>query len=206
MNGQGNFPVVWCCLPAPAPDIGTGLVTAEEVALGSLYSDQDAVYWGSWLAATIDSLSGYFPDDTPFPTDSIYRIDHLTCGEPVNMGYMDIVNPMRNLTYTLSYIEHHFLANGSFSSFIDDYSETTRIDISELKPVLFPYDSDHQLAISGDADSDAIPDSIEHDFFQLNPGDWDTDDAGIPDAAQLTEQLSVPLPALMTHQDSLHTR
>mgnify|MGYP005838947819 CR=1 FL=1 len=201
-------------LPVPGDTNNNGLVTAEEVVLGSFHSYQDAVYWGNWLATTIDSLPSYYPDGTPLPQDSTYRIEHLTCGEypcpvcgvPVNMGYMDVINPMRDLTYTMSYVEHHFLANGSFSSFIDDYSDTTRIDITELKRVLFPYDSAHRMIIPGDADNDAIPDSLENYYFHFDPGNWDTDDAGIPDGVTLTERLTALLPKLMSHQDSLHTQ
>jgi len=200
-------------LPVPGDTDGDGLLIAEEVALGSYYGDQDAVYWSTFFASYIDSIPRRFPDETPFPTDSTYRIDYLTCGEygcpvcgeGINMGYMELINPRRDLTYRMSYMAHHFLANGSFSSFIDDQSDTTRIDISELKRILFPYDSDHMLPVAGDTDSDGIPDSLES-FFHFSSGAWDSDGIGIPDGAKLAERLTALFPKLREHNDSLYTQ
>jgi hypothetical protein len=57
----------------------------------------------------------------------------LICGQSVNMGMMEIINPVAGTSYNLDYITHHYMAHGSFYG---DYPELSRIDPRDLDSVL----------------------------------------------------------------------
>ena len=46
--------------------------------------------------------------------------DCLVCGESINMGYMEIVDPVGGTSVNVSYYNHHFMERGSFSTDRDD--------------------------------------------------------------------------------------
>jgi len=194
-------------LPIPGDDNGNGMSLPEEVTLGSYYTSQDAAYWGPSFASVVNSL----PDEEQ--QEAIYKLDHWTlgsfacpvCGEMINMGFAEIVNPMRNLSVNLDYMALHFMENGSFSWQAPGTPDTQRIDIASLKKVIYPYDADHMISFPGDADEDGLTDSIE-EYFHFSSNAWDTDNAGVPDAVHLTERLTALFPKLLTLQDSLHTQ
>ena len=74
------------------------------------------------MAAAVQELP---PDPSP---DCRYVVDHrmrghyacLTCGELINMGYAEVVNPMENTSVDVPYYNLHFMEHGGFSSDRED--------------------------------------------------------------------------------------
>jgi hypothetical protein len=189
-----------------------GLSYAEEIFLGSNFNTDfsfpginDNVYWTQYFDMLIWNLP------TTQQTDRPYRLDFKTwgsetcsrCGATVNMGYVKIVNPLRNLEMDIDYIGLHYLTNHCFS--YDGSIHSGRIDIDSLKQILRPYDINHLLPVSGDSDGDGLTDS-EEDSLNFDPGNPDTNGDSIPDGAEVAEQLVRLIPKLKQVSDSAHSR
>jgi hypothetical protein len=84
-------------------------------------SDGDGICDGMDLALTmktvLDSLptspGGIGPNVVHHPTYGVWNC--LLCGEPVNMGFLEIWHPHINGPFTMSYYAYHFLEKGSFA-------------------------------------------------------------------------------------------
>lgn len=97
----------------------------EEIAIGTPPQNPDMD--GNWVKDGIDlayetySIIEDLPQG-PLP-DEIYRIDNLTygveicsvCGESVNMGFVEIVNPQLGLQISIPYIALHYMEHGGYS-------------------------------------------------------------------------------------------
>jgi hypothetical protein len=113
-------------IPIAADGDSDGLTNDEELALGldpnNPDCDLDGTPDGPDLAKFLHEAVGMLPEG-PLP-DETYKIHHLTkgvyeciiCGEPVNMGFMEIVDPVRAKTVNLTYYNDHFMRHGGFST------------------------------------------------------------------------------------------
>lgn len=124
-----------------------GLKDVEESHFGldpEVYdSDGNGVPDGAQLATAMHSIIAGLPEgETP---DTTYVINYymdgvypcLICGENINMGYMEIVNPQSKSSVVLPYYNLHFMEHGSF--------ETDRLD---LYPRVDPRDIDNVIDVA----------------------------------------------------------
>jgi hypothetical protein len=200
------------------------LVDMEEAAIGycPFVPDQnrntvpDGVELAKHCAAVIKELYVYIPDTMmPIPNKP-YKIQHALfgiercgiCGQEVNMGGCEIVNPMLGLSYPdpndplngtyLPDLAVHYMEHGSFDYFGDVHSDRT--DVARLLRVLelrYPIDSSvHRLPVDGDdLDEDLLADAEElaagYDLY-----DADQDDNLVPDGIELARQCGQVIDAL----------
>ena len=194
------------------------LSNAEETAIGyrPFIIDQnrnevpDGVDLAQHCAAVINELPAYYPDTMmPIPNQT-HKVVHALfgmercdiCGQEVNMGGSEIVNPNLGLSYPdpndplngtyLPDLALHYMEHGSFDCFGDVHSG--RIDLARLLRTLevrYPEDpNEHQLAVTDDLDGDLMTDSEELKAgFNLYDADQDDDltDDGIELARQCAE-------------------
>ncbi|OPX35295.1 hypothetical protein B1H10_01580 [candidate division KSB1 bacterium 4484_188] len=198
-------------IPVPNDVDADGLAFAEEVYLGSSFMNprsfsgiNDMDFWTQYFKTIIDSLPTSPQPNVPYKLENFaYGIEVCQkCGATVNMGFVKLVNPLRNLEMDIPFIGLHFLENNCFS--YDGNLHTGRIDIDTLKQILFPYDPAHLLNVTGDSDGDGLTDS-EEDSLYLNPNNPDTDGDGVPDGAQVAEQLTRLFPKLKEQPDNIHS-
>jgi hypothetical protein len=127
----------------------------------------DGVELSRYLATTIDSLP------TEPTLTAVYKIEKLVwgletceiCGEIVNMGLTQIVNPITNQTIDIPMIGLHYMKCGGFSYKGDIHNG--QVDIHLLRAILFEVDEAHQLVIENDSDHDGIMDDEEWYFHPL---------------------------------------
>jgi len=185
------------------PD-GNGLSFSEDIYLGIhhvINSNQSE--WTLFFKTVIDTLP-----TTPQASQP-YKIEYLTwglescqkCGATVNMGFVRLINPLRNLQMDIPFIGLHFMENGCFS--YEGNIHSGRCDIDTLKQILFPFDPAHMLPVATDSDNDGLTDA-EEDSLYTNPTDPDSDSDSIPDGAQVAEQLIRLFPKLEEQPDSAH--
>jgi hypothetical protein len=190
------------------------LSDAEEIYVGSnffyeytlpWYMYSDNVYWTSRFKAVIDALPTTPQSDRPYRED-YYMFGSETCqkcGIDINMGFVRLINPLRQMQIDIPYIGLHFLDYYCFS-----YSgslHASRIDLSTLKKILMPYDSSHVLQVVGDTDGDGLTDA-EEDSLYFDSNNPDSNGDGLPDGAEVAEQLIRLLPLLKDTPDSAHSR
>jgi hypothetical protein len=197
-------------IPLPDDKNLIGLTFTEEIFLGAYdHGLADTCYpYANFYKSIIDSL----PDTVQ--TNKVYREDNLMwglvmcpkCGMYINMGYVKIVNPLRELELDIPYLALHFLEYGHFSySYVEDTS-FSRIDIDMLKKILFPFDVEHMLPVTGDTDGDGLTDA-EEDSLSNNATSSikDFDNDGVPDGAQLAEELIRLFPKLTETAANIHS-
>jgi len=109
---------------------GDGLLDSEEAFFGlnPSVADEDnsarpdGRELAGRMAAKISSLpKGPLPDTTHVihhPVKGVYEC--LVCGELINMGFMEVVDPVAAKTVNVSYYNHHFMAHGSYSTDRED--------------------------------------------------------------------------------------
>lgn len=158
----------------------------------------------------MNEITGSMPDTVR--TDRAYRIDHMLrgvvqcpkCGQNVNMGYVSIINPMRNLQMDIPYMGLHFLEQGFVSYGSDE--DYQRIDIDTLKKILYPYDPEHCLSVAGDKDGDGLTDAEEDSLRMAYTADHaDFNNDGVPDGAGIAEDLIRLFPRLKEQPDGMHS-
>jgi hypothetical protein len=137
-NGSAH----WVSIPGDTDD--DGLMDSEEpfFGLSPVVPDEDntGAADGRELAWRMAARIYVLPEG-PLPGER-YVIHHLThghydclvCGEPVNMGYMSVTDPVAATTVDVPYYSHHFMERGSFSTDRDDLYP--RVDPTQLGPVL----------------------------------------------------------------------
>jgi len=142
----GNGTAHW--LPVVGDGDGDGLTNEEELRFGMDPEDPDEN--GDFIpdgramavedAATIHELP-----EGPLP-DQVYVIHHytfgfyncLTCGEGINMGFAEIVNPMSGASVDVPYYNLHFMDRGSYSTDREDLYP--RVDPYVIAQVLYNND------------------------------------------------------------------
>ena len=188
-----------------------GLDYAEEIFLGTnsmtdftLPGINDNIHWTQYFDWLISNLPTTQQPDRPYRLDfPVWGSETCSrCGATVNMGYVKIVNPLRNLEMDIPYMGLHYLTNHCFS--YDGSIHTGRIEIDSLKQILLPYDISHLLAVTGDSDGDGLTDA-EEDSLNFDPGNTDTNGDSIPDGAEVAEQLVRLFPKLTEQPDSIHS-
>lgn len=128
---------------------GDFLTDNEELAAGyDLYnSDQDndltadGIELARQCAEVIDALPVYEPNKPD--VNEAYKVNFLQrglewceiCGESVNMGYGQVVNPNLGLSIEVPVIVCHYMEHGSFS-YSGDVHEKGRIDVALLVKIL----------------------------------------------------------------------
>lgn len=200
------------------------LADREEVAIGyqPFISDQnlnlvpDGVELARRCAALINELYVYIPGTMmPIPNKT-YRVRYAMfgiercdiCGQEVNMGGSEIINPILGLRYPdpndpldgafLPDLALHYMEHGSFDCFGDVHSG--RVDIPRLLRVLelrFPFDpNEHQLPVDGDdLDGDLLTDTEElASGYDLH--DADQDNNLVPDGIELAGQCAEVIDSL----------
>jgi len=200
------------------------LADAEEAAIGyhPFITDQNhnEIPDGTELAqhcfAVIDKLPAYFPGTMmPIP-NQIHKVMHTLlgtercdiCGQEVNMGGVEIVNPNLRISYPdpndplegefLPELALHYMQHGSFDCFGSVHAG--RVDIARLLRTLelrYPEDpnEEHQTAIADDLDGDLMSDSEEL-AAGYNLYDADQDDDLTIDGAELAAQCVKAVDAL----------
>jgi hypothetical protein len=121
------------------------LTDGEEASIGYDAANPDEN--GNWitdgadLARQMSEVIRALPVG-PLP-DQLYLIEYpqygieicAICGEDVNMGYVEIHNPMTGTSFQLPYIALHAMEHESFS-YDGTYHQDGRIDLVALKEVL----------------------------------------------------------------------
>lgn len=190
------------------PDMN-GLTYPEEVYLGA-YGEYQITHDCQLFAMLFKDMIDALPDT--IQTGRPYRVDHMMrgvvscpkCGLQVNMGYLSILHPLRDLQMDIPYLGLHFLEKGFFSYGPDQATE--RIDIDTLKRILYPYDPAHCHPVEGDTDLDGLTDAEEDSLWMeyTTPyGDFNND--GVPDGAELAEELIRLFPKLNEQADGMHS-
>jgi hypothetical protein len=161
------------------------LGTQCAVPVGDPSGPQEAVKY----ANLITSLLGT-PSQTSCYADSalMYGIETCQiCSEEVNMGYVTVHNPLRDLSIDIPFIALHYMKHGSFS--YDGSLHNGRVDVELLKKVLAPLDVDHHIVVTaGDSDGDGLHDEYEPLFDSL-VGETDSNDNGLDDGGEAAETL-----------------
>ncbi len=152
--------------------------------------------------------------------DQIYKKEMLmfgletcdVCGEVVNMGSIQIVNPTLGLRVEFPILAAHYMEHGSLN-FAGDLHKG-RLDVPKLARALelrFPYEpNDHQVSLdyamesagriapdANDLDGDLLADSEEL-AAGLNLYDADQDDNLLPDGIQLAQRCAERIDRLPT--------
>ncbi|UCG59336.1 MAG: hypothetical protein JSU70_07455 [Phycisphaerales bacterium] len=141
-----------------APDAndvdGDLLADSEELAIKTDLHDADqnnnllpdGVEYARQIAEVIDALPEYTPQEDP--GEELHKVGWFqhgleyceVCGESVNMGYWQIVNPRLRTSMDVYVITCHYMRHGSFSYhgnvFEGDPLHTGRADIARLAAIL----------------------------------------------------------------------
>jgi len=161
----------WPPPPIPGDTDGDMILDTEEAALG-LFNPYDPdqntykVIDGPELAYQLERIIDRLPfwkSGDPAPTE-IVKIDNSqwgieyceVCGEEVNMGFLRIYNPWKEIHCDVHHIAMHYLHHGSFA--YDGTINDGRIEVDLLNRVL---GDDHQLDVNNDSDGDLLSDSEE---------------------------------------------
>ncbi|MBD3334421.1 MAG: hypothetical protein GF355_02800 [Candidatus Eisenbacteria bacterium] len=140
LTGQGT--AHW--IPVDGDGDGDGLTDQEEEDLNLNPEDPDENDDGipdgrqiaEYMADEIEQLPvGPLPDETyviHHPAFGYYNC--LTCGEEINMGLVEIVDPVEGQSVNVPYYNLHFMKHGSFSTDRDDIYP--RVDPRAIAAVL----------------------------------------------------------------------
>ena len=195
----------WVELEAWEDPDGDFLKTDEEVLLhmdpevwdedGNLVAD--GVDLAISLSAAIDALSDKPSSDRPYVVHNMAfgLEDCLACGEPVNMGFLQVINPLEDLSIDMPYIAKHYMEHGSFS-----YSggiHTGRVNVPLLKTVLESEGLAHFIPepAGTDVDNDGLRDWEEPAFGTIS-GNPDTDGDLLLDGIDLAREMRAQLDTL----------
>lgn len=190
---------------APDDQDGDGLSYAEEVLLGGSPSTSDSnnngVLDGIDESLTLSALIAGLPR-TPVP-DAPYVMEFqmdgveqcAVCGEWVDMGFIRIIHPLRDLVVDIPYIGLHYLEHGGLG--YEGSLHEGRVDIARIKQILFPYDPSHIIPgyVYDDEDSDRLENN-EEPLVSTDPDNPDTDGDSIEDGCQVAEELVAALSSL----------
>lgn len=182
-----------------------GLKDTEELIMGldPAVADQnrngvaDGPDWACALSLAIDRLPEKPSTATP------YRIANFAfgletcsvCGEAVNMGFYEIVNPLENLRATVPCIAKHYLEHGAFAYAGSVHSG--RLNPPLLRTALQSQGLAHFLPEDPalDSDNDGLRDG-EEALFGTRPDAPDTDGDGLRDGIDAARSLRARLEGL----------
>jgi hypothetical protein len=156
-------------------------------------TDGDSVEDGFQVAEELVAALGGLPREPR--SDGPYLIEHklrgietcTRCGHIMNMGWVEVVNPLENISLELPYITLHYMAHGGFV-YEGDVHPTNRVIPSVVSTLVYGAGSSHELPIGGDSDGDGLSDAEEAQmYFMAN--DPDTDGDGVKDGPDLSAIL-----------------
>ena len=198
---------------APQTDADQDYLTDdEELHVGSYPdssdTDGDGVLDGVQLAKELSAIIQDLPAETN--DTEPYRIDHMTfgletcekCGETVNMGFVEIINPHLHISVEIPSIGLHFMEYGGFSYAGDVH--TGRVNVPLLNAVLKSGRDPHWLAVEGDTDHDGLADD-EEISFGTNLQNADTDDDGVYDGVELAVHMRTVIDGLPRSESTAET-
>ncbi|MBN2000553.1 hypothetical protein JW935_23595 [candidate division KSB1 bacterium] len=171
------------------PDLDEALVGSRgDISDSDNNGIPDGLQWGDYYAQKIDLL----PRSPQI--DSIYVTEHHAkgieyceiCGESFNMGYLEIINPVKAVQMDIPFIGVHYMHCGGFG-YLGSANQGT-VDIKKLRSVFEQTDNLHLLPLLGDSDSDGLLDT-EEDGFEKNPDLWDSDVDGTSDGMEVAKIL-----------------
>jgi hypothetical protein len=205
--GPGSEPPDQHMLPV-GDDIDDDYLSFEEEILSGhstngsdTYGDGvlDGVSYAAFLSGLIEGLPREEQDDRPYRIDMpVFGLETCeVCGECINMGAVQIVNPLRDLDVEVPYICLHYLEHGGLGYAGDVH--TGRLALARLKRVLLAADESHAIG-SGwcqgeDADQDGLCD-LEESFLGTDPEAPDSDGDSVKDGPQIVEHLLEMVAAL----------
>jgi hypothetical protein len=156
-------------------------------------TDGDSVKDGpQYLEDLVEAFGGLPREERP---DEPYLIEHQafglevcdSCGAILNMGFVEITNPLEGLSLEIPFIGLHHLAHGSCA-----YRGTIhagRVLPTVLRTVLMGTGDSHWLPVADDSDGDGLKDA-EEPYFDLNPAISDTDGDGMADGPELAMAMA----------------
>lgn len=188
----------WLPLPSYTDNDGDYLPDEDEPYLGMQPNDPDTddngVLNGVQLARAAYAIYTTLPHEVQ--SDSTYVIDHAqrgiekcsVCDSAVNMGYVEIVNPLEKLVIEVPYIALHYLEHGSFM-YKGDVHASSYLSARKLKAVLEADGTWHRLALEHDRDKDGLAD-FEEPYLGTDSTKVDTDSNGVVDGTQLSRAFA----------------
>jgi hypothetical protein len=190
-----------------------GLDSYEEWFIGTADTipdtDGDSVKDGpqylEGIICSLSSISREVSDSEPYmiehPMDGTETCN--VCGNTYDMGHVELVNPLEDLTVDVHYVALHYLAHGS-ATYVGSYN------VGDLLPtvvnsVVNGDGSSHWIEVEGDSDGDGLKDE-EEAYFSMDPDRYDTDGDGVPDGPALARAMHAILDALPReeHPDSIY--
>ncbi len=177
-------------------DDNDGLKPEEEYFIGTSDTipdtDGDSVKDGpqylEGVVASLTNISREVSDTEPYmiemQQDGVETCS--ICGNTYNMGFVQLVNPMEDLTADIPYVALHYLAHGcpSYDGSIND----GRLLPILINTVINGDGTSHWLEVEGDTDGDGLTDD-EEAYFALDPNNCDTDGDGTPDGPALAQAM-----------------
>jgi hypothetical protein len=147
-----------------------------------------------------------FPDPESGPKDSPFAVHHPlrglevceTCGENVNMGWVEVINPRENIILSIPYIALHYMELGSFSYKGDLHSGRANPCLLDL--ALKGTGTSHLVVVPGDTDRDGLLDAEEL-HFGTRPDVADTNGDSILDGIELSRKMVEQIKALPTGEN-----
>ncbi len=167
-------------------------------------TNQDGVIDGIEEALLLHGLISALPETVQ--SDQPYKVNHLArgleycevCGAYENMGFVEIVNPLRSLSVDVPYICLHYLEHGSLS-YAGSVHLDGRLDLAQLKRVLLATDETHLTCAYYHYDDDLDEDGLgrrEEGMLATDPASSDTDGDSVKDGPQFLEDLLEALSGL----------
>ncbi|MBN2170673.1 MAG: hypothetical protein JW819_05035 [Candidatus Krumholzibacteriota bacterium] len=158
-------------------------------------SVEDGVQYAEELLPIIGELPRTVQTDRPYmlemQMDGVEQCE--VCGITLNMGGVEVVNPIEGLSLYVPYVGLHTLAHGGYR--YDGSYNNWRIYPVALKTMLTGDGTSHWLPVEGDTDGDGMTDAEEL-AMAMQPGDPDENGDGVPDGRALAMRLASRINAL----------
>ena len=195
-------------LPVEDDADGDHLSYGEEILRGldasNCDTNQDGVIDGVEEALMLHAMISALPETVQ--TDRPYRVNHWArglenceiCGATENMGFFEIVNPLRSMSVTVPFICLHYLEHGSLS-YAGTHHLSGRLDLAQVKRVLLGTDETHLTHGYYWYDDDLDHDGLgrrEEGMLATDPDSSDTDGDSVKDGPQFLEGLVEALSGL----------
>jgi len=182
--------------PRAGDSDGDGLTDSEEAVLGTDPND------GADGAALADELLALIAELPREPQHHhAYLLEHPlrgveqceACGQTFNMGSVEVVSPLDEMSVTMPYIALHMISHGGFA--FDGTVNDGEVLPLALRTVLTADGSAHWVAFAGDTDDDGLTDA-EEAFFGLDPAVADEDDTARADGRELAVRMAAKISSL----------
>jgi len=144
------------------------------------------------------------PKDRPFVVEHMLRGYEVcdVCGENVNMGWMELINPKENINLEIPYVALHYMRRGSFSYGGDLHRG--RVNPCLLDLALRSDGTSHLVIFPKDSDSDGLLDN-EEAHFGTRPDVADSDGDGVLDGVELARRMRQRIEALPVGENPIRS-